>query len=109
MINKIINIKGCNAVLVFKISMIVLLVQWTVKISLNFVFRAAGKNTDQANIRRENKLYSYEEQMAELELKKVTKLIIVVFSMFEFIDAWQVYSESEDVNYSVMQATQGLV
>ena len=42
------------------------------EINLKLFFRANEANTaKQTNIRRENKLYSYAEQMAELELIKV--------------------------------------
>jgi hypothetical protein len=38
------------------------------------ICRSAESESKVANVRRENKLYSYQEQMAEIELKKVGKL-----------------------------------
>jgi hypothetical protein len=43
-----------------------------------FVYSFSSKQDDKvANVRRENKLYSYSEQMAELELKKVRFTVLI--------------------------------
>ena len=48
------------------------------------IFRAGKSEERAANIKRENKLYSYAEQMAELELKKVPGLLMGFFG-FELL------------------------
>jgi len=41
----------------------------------SFVHSSAEGDAKNANVRRENKLYSYQEQMADLELRKVFSLL----------------------------------
>jgi hypothetical protein len=48
---------------------------WLIPWIYFFVFRSAENEGKVANVRRENKLYSYQEQMAEIELKKVCILL----------------------------------
>jgi hypothetical protein len=50
-----------------------------------FVFRSGENETKVANVRRENKLYSYQEQLADLELRKVCVHGIKIASKFFFM------------------------
>ena len=55
-----------------------------IQINLSHALRFSSQNMN-SNIKRENKLYSYEDQLAEIELKKVSLDVVLVMNMIDII------------------------